>query len=70
VARYLGGWMSRGGPGACVVVTDVNGQPGILGVLDGRLIVAVLLDVVDGRVAAVYSVANPDKLTFLAGQLL
>jgi RNA polymerase sigma-70 factor (ECF subfamily) len=70
VARYLGGWMSRGGPGVRVVVTDVNGQPGILGVLDGRLLVAVLLDVVDGRVAAVYSVANPDKLTFLAGQLL
>ena len=70
VARYLAGWMSRGVPGVRVVVTDVNGQPGILGIRDGQLLVAVLLDLVDGRVAAVYAVANPDKLTFLAGQLL
>jgi Sigma-70, region 4/SnoaL-like domain len=70
VARYLAGWMSRGVPGARVVVTDVNGQPGILGILDVRVLVAVLLDVVDRRVAGVYAVANPDKLAFLAGQLL
>lgn len=70
VARYLAGWMGRGGPGVRVVVTEINGQPGILGVLDGQLLVAVLLDVVDGQVTAVYAVANPDKLTFLAGQAL
>jgi RNA polymerase sigma-70 factor (TIGR02957 family) len=70
VARYLAGWMSRDVPGVRVVVTEVNGQPGILGILDGQLLVAVLLDVVDSRVAAVYAVANPDKLSFLAGQVL
>ncbi|HEX6401776.1 MAG TPA: RNA polymerase sigma-70 factor [Pseudonocardiaceae bacterium] len=70
VARYLAGWMSRGVPGARVEVTDVNGQPGILGILDGQVLVAVLLDVVDRRVAGVYAVANPDKLAFLAGQVL
>jgi len=70
VARYLAGWMSRGVPGVRVVVTDVNGQPGILGILDGQVLVAILLDVVDHRVAAVYAVANPDKLSFLASQLL
>jgi RNA polymerase sigma-70 factor (ECF subfamily) len=70
VARYLAGWMSRGVPGVRIVVTDVNGQPGILGIRDGQLLVAVLLDLVDGRVAVVYAVANPDKLTFLASQLL
>ena len=70
VARYLAGWMSRDVPGARVVVTDVNGQPGILGILDGQVLVAVLLRVVDRRVAGVYAVANPDKLAFLAGQVL
>jgi hypothetical protein len=70
VARYLTGWMSRDVPGARVVVTEVNGQPGILGILDGQVLVAVLLDVVDHRVATVCAVANPDKLAFLAGQAL
>jgi RNA polymerase sigma-70 factor (TIGR02957 family) len=70
VARYLAGWMSRDVPGVRVVVTDVNGQPGILGILDGQLLVAVLLDLVDRRVAGVYAVANPDKLAFLAAQVL
>ncbi|HXT44145.1 MAG TPA: RNA polymerase sigma-70 factor [Pseudonocardiaceae bacterium] len=70
VARYLAGWMSRDVPGVQIMVTEVNGQPGILGVLDGQVLVAVLLDVVGDEVATVHAVANPDKLTFLAGQLL
>jgi RNA polymerase sigma-70 factor (TIGR02957 family) len=70
VARYLAGWMSRDVPGLRVVVAEVNGQPGILGVVGQELLVAVLLSVDGGRVTAVHAVANPDKLAFLAGQLL
>ena len=57
-------------PGLRIVVTEVNGQPGILGIADGRLLAALVLDVVGGRVAAVRTIVNPDKLTFLAAQLL
>ena len=70
VARYLAGWMSRDVPGVRVVVTEVNGQPGVVGIVDRQLLVAVLLDVMGDRIATVHAVANPDKLTFLAGQLL
>jgi RNA polymerase sigma-70 factor (ECF subfamily) len=70
VARYLTGWMSREVPGLRVVVTEVNGQPGILGVVGDQLLVAVLISVAGSRVTAVHAVANPDKLAFLARQLL
>lgn len=38
VARYLTGRMSRDVPGLRIVVTEVNGQPGILGIVGGRLL--------------------------------
>jgi RNA polymerase sigma-70 factor, ECF subfamily len=41
----------------------VNGQPGVLVLdADGDLIVVSVLDVLDGQVQAIRSVANPDKL--------
>jgi RNA polymerase sigma-70 factor (ECF subfamily) len=44
----------------------VNGQPGLLArERDGRLISVFCLDVVDGAIAAVRSVLNPDKLGHL-----
>jgi RNA polymerase sigma-70 factor (TIGR02957 family) len=70
VARYLSGWMSRDVPGLRIVVSEVNGQPGIVGIVGQQLLVAVLLSLDGGRITAVHAVANPDKLTFLAGQLL
>jgi RNA polymerase sigma-70 factor (ECF subfamily) len=45
---------------------DVNGQPGaIFRDRDGRVLYALALDVLDGRVQAVHTVANPDKLGHL-----
>jgi hypothetical protein len=35
----LSGWMSRPLPGLEIAVAEVNGQPGILGVAGGRLLV-------------------------------
>jgi len=70
VARYLASWMSRDMPGLRVVVTELNGQPGIVGILGGQLLVAVLLSLAGSRITTVHTVVNPDKLTFLAGQLL
>jgi RNA polymerase sigma-70 factor (ECF subfamily) len=44
-------------------VREVNGQPGALvQAADGRLINVFALDIADGRVQAIRSVINPDKL--------
>jgi RNA polymerase sigma-70 factor (ECF subfamily) len=45
-----------------VEVGPVNGEPGFLVTVDGTVQVAGTIDVVDGRVAALRWVLNPDKL--------
>lgn len=52
--------------GARVVVTEVNGQPGAMAV-DARdqLIGVIGLDIADGQIRALHSIANPDKLAHL-----
>lgn len=69
VARYLTGWMSRPLPGLEIAVAEVNGQSGILGVAGGRLLVVMVLELAGGRVSAVRTIANPDKLVFISAQL-
>jgi len=47
-------------------VTEINGQPGALTFdPEGRLVNAFALDIADGRVQAVRSIVNPDKLRHL-----
>lgn len=49
--------------GGIVEPRDVNGQPGaILRDRDGRVIAALTLDILDGRIQVIRSVLNPDKL--------
>jgi predicted transcriptional regulator len=44
----------------------VNGQPGLLASdADGGLIAVISLDVLDGQVQAIRTVANPEKLSHL-----
>jgi RNA polymerase sigma-70 factor (ECF subfamily) len=43
-------------------IDEVNGQPAIVATRGGRPYGVVLLDVRDGRIQTLYSVANPDKL--------
>ncbi|MEU6759580.1 RNA polymerase sigma-70 factor [Streptomyces sp. NPDC046685] len=67
VARLLGSafpWLLR------IDVTfephEINGQPGALfRDRDGRILYAMALEVLDGRIQAIRSVLNPDKLTHL-----
>ncbi|MER7170837.1 RNA polymerase sigma-70 factor [Streptomyces mesophilus] len=52
--------------GTVVDVQEINGQPGALfRDRDGKVAVALTVDVVDGRIAAIRSVINPDKLGHL-----
>ena len=67
VARFLLG-LARLGERQQLSATpaEVNGQPGaIFHNPDGTVAAAMCVDVVDGRIAAIRSVVNPDKLTAL-----
>jgi len=47
-------------------LSEVNGEPGALVFdEDGRLVGVLALDIADGRIQAIHSVANPDKLQHL-----
>jgi RNA polymerase sigma-70 factor (ECF subfamily) len=57
---------ARGDDTVTVTPTTVNGQPGwIAHDGDGAVIVVMALDIADGRVTAIRSIVNPDKLGHL-----
>ncbi len=43
-------------------LVEINGQPGIIEYLNGKIHSAMTLEIVDGRIQSIYSVRNPDKL--------
>jgi RNA polymerase sigma-70 factor, ECF subfamily len=62
VARWMLGVLGRTEGDIGVRFVDVNGQPGILMLLDGRPDAVGVVDVADGRISALRLVRNPDKL--------
>jgi RNA polymerase sigma-70 factor (ECF subfamily) len=67
IARVLAAIFRRGRTeGAWTELVGFNGQTGLLGRdAQDRVVFAMTLDVVDGRVAGILSVVNPDKLAHL-----
>jgi RNA polymerase sigma-70 factor (ECF subfamily) len=65
VARGMVGFMRLQPPGLQARVATVNGQPAVVGYVDGQLYGVMLLEVAHGQVAQVYMVLNPDKLAWL-----
>lgn len=68
VARTIGAWVRAGGRigGFRIERVEVNGQPGARTLTaDGELINVFALDIADGRIQAMRSVVNPDKLGHL-----
>lgn len=53
--------------GTTARLARVNGQPGVVLSHDGVVFQTMSLDLADGRIAAVYTVRNPDKLARLNG---
>jgi RNA polymerase sigma-70 factor (ECF subfamily) len=52
--------------GVRVHVTEVNGHPGVVAIdAQDRVAGVMALDIADGRIQAIHSVANPDKLRHL-----
>ncbi|WP_166346298.1 RNA polymerase sigma-70 factor [Phytoactinopolyspora limicola] len=67
VARALsGGIPTLVGMGVHIQLTEINGQSGGFAVDEhGKLFGVMVLDIADGRIQAIHSIANPDKLQHL-----
>jgi hypothetical protein len=49
--------------GVRIHVTEVNGQPGAMAIdAQDRLVAVMGLDIADGQIQTIHSIANPDKL--------
>src|SRR5438105_9797739 len=55
-----------GGRGIEFRVVDVNGEPGVVGVQDGRIVAAVVLESGNGMIHHIHAILNPAKLAHLA----
>lgn len=49
-------------------ISGVNGQPALVGFLDGALVAAIIPEIAGGLITAVYTVVIPNKLAFMADQ--
>ncbi len=66
IARFFIGLRKKAPPGLEIRPVRVNGQPGLVTLLNGELVHVLTLDVYDGRIAVCYIIRNPDKLTYVA----
>lgn len=62
VARFMIGIRKKTPTGTSIRFTDVNGLPGMVVYVDGRVQSTWSFDVSDGRIRALYAVVNPEKL--------
>jgi RNA polymerase sigma-70 factor (ECF subfamily) len=66
VGRFLAGGAQKGIPDAGFRYVEINGGPALLVLSGGRPDSVFQVDVLDGRIQAVYVIRNPDKLKALA----
>lgn len=64
-ALALLGLLRKLPPDSRLELAQINGQPGIMVYLDGKLFQVTVLDIVGDRIERVYGVLNPDKLGHL-----
>jgi RNA polymerase sigma-70 factor (ECF subfamily) len=62
IARFFLGIMKKAPPDMEVRRVRVNGQPGLMTLIDGQIYLVLTLDIADGRIANCFVVRNPDKL--------
>ncbi len=68
VARGMVGFLRLIPAGLRARIAMVNGQPAIVGYVDGQLYGVMFVEIVGERVGRVYTVLNPDKLAWLSAQ--
>ncbi|MFE1443328.1 RNA polymerase sigma factor SigJ [Streptomyces sp. NPDC058739] len=61
VARFFAE-RTAAAPGMRLVERSVNGQPGLVALVDGVTVSVMAFDVTDGRIHRIWAVLNPDKL--------
>ena len=69
VARYVAGVRRWAADGTRCVITEVNGEPAVVGVAGREVLWVMVLEITDGRISALRNVINPDKLAFLGRQV-
>ncbi|HEY3062339.1 MAG TPA: RNA polymerase sigma-70 factor [Chloroflexota bacterium] len=69
VLRFLDGIVRLAPPNTSFAIADVNGTPGLLVFFGTELAQVSTIDVVDGQIAGIRNVLNPDKLAFVQRQL-
>ncbi|MGH8795295.1 MAG: RNA polymerase sigma-70 factor [Stackebrandtia sp.] len=77
VGRYLGSGLTnlttanitRFAPQLSLYAAEVNAQPALLATVFDRPAAVLALTMVDGRITIIHSMANPDKLRFIAAQV-
>lgn len=62
VGRFLIGVLAKPGPPIDYRPAIVNGEPGVIGLVDGVVITAVAVEVRDEVISGIRIVSNPDKL--------
>jgi RNA polymerase sigma-70 factor (ECF subfamily) len=62
--QIAGAWMEIATHGPAVTLHEcaVNGQPGLIGRLDGATVSVYAFDIADGRITRIWAVRNPEKL--------
>jgi RNA polymerase sigma-70 factor (TIGR02957 family) len=68
VARYLAGAFGRFASGLDLTLTEVNGEPAVLGWAGETLLGLTVLEISGGRITALRTIANPDKLRYAQRQ--
>jgi RNA polymerase sigma-70 factor (ECF subfamily) len=62
IARFFLGVLKKSPPNMEIRRVRANGQPAILAVVRGQIVILLTFDVVDDRIATCFAVRNPDKL--------
>lgn len=65
IARFFLGILKKSPAAMEVRWVRVNGQPGLLVLVDGQVTTVLDFDIVDGRIATCFAVRNPDKLAHI-----
>ena len=63
VVRFISAALGGAPRGFKRRVADINGEPGIVGFVDGRVVSAIGFVVEDGLIRSIYLVADPEKLS-------
>lgn len=69
VSRLYLGLARQAGPLIGATIEEVNGELALIVTHEGRIATVIQFGVEDGKIAAIYSMVNPDKLQFIGRQM-